>query len=221
MRGRVGHQTLADETAALAEEVTELGILAVDVFKTAAAMLFAPDPDVAHAAVRLAAQSAICYQDVHQRAVALLARWSPFGEELRRVVDLQRTATECARIAEHGERIAERALALPAGAEEALTLIDARAASMLVGLIRQVWVLLRGCLLLIATRDRAVARRLVVEDAELERLYQQLKGLIERGITTRPRQAPPLHSLLNVLAELEEIGNRVTTLCRDRLTPPR
>lgn len=219
MRRRDYHQSLADEMAALAEEVTELGIIAVDVFKTAAAMLFAPDPGVAHAAMRLAEQGALCYQDVHQRAVALLARWSPFGDELRRVVDLQRTATECARIAEHGRRIAEQALEIPSGAEEALLPVDTRAAGILVGLIRQVYVLLRGCLLLITTRDRSMARRLVVEDAELERLYQQLKGLIESGIAARPRQAPPLRGLLQVLVELEEIGNRVTTLCRDRLTP--
>jgi phosphate uptake regulator len=223
------HQTgrqeiFAEELASLAEEVTELGILAVDAFKNAAATLFAPDPAVAYAAVQLATQSAATYQAIHRKTISMLARWAPAGDDLRRVVDLQRTALEWARIAEHGQRTAGHGagFADTGTAEEILHWADAQAADTLVGLVRQVYVLLRGCLLLSATRDRALARRLVVEDAELERLYRQLKDVLERAIGTQPQRALPFHRLLFVLAELEQIGNHVVTICQDRLyVPPR
>lgn len=212
--------TCADDVAILAEEVAESCILAIEVFKHAAALLFGPDRDVANHAIQTADTCASISRGIHSSAVNLLARWAPTGDDLRRIVDLQRAAAACARIAEHGQRVAQHALALPNSAEQELALIGGNAPDVLARLVRQVYVALRGCLLLVTTRERALARRLISEDAELDRLHQILKLAIDHAVSLRPQSSPTLHRVLFVLAELRQMGTCVVSICEDRLYVP-
>jgi hypothetical protein len=207
------------DVAHLAEEVAELCIRGIEVFKTAAAALFDVDPLVAEAALELARASFHAAGAAHQKAIGVLARWAPTGDDLRRVVDLQRAGSHCARIAEHGGRAAEHARLLQAPAELTLRLVDPRAPDLTLRLVRQVYVALRGCLLLTATRERAIARRLVAEDAELERLHHELQHLLEAAIAGYPQFATTLQRLQLIAAEYRSIGAEVVAICEDRLYP--
>lgn len=212
--------TCADELALLSEEVAELCILAIEVFQHAAAVLFSPDPDVANHAIQTSEHCAESARNIHVAAVNLLARWAPTGDDLRRIVDLQRAASACARIAAHGQHAAQHALALPTSAEHELALAGAEAPDLFVRLVRQVYVALRGCLLLITTRERPLARRLIAEDAELERMHQVLTTMLDHAVGAQPQRSPSFHRILFVLSELRQMSTCVVSICEDRLYTP-
>jgi phosphate uptake regulator len=209
--------TLPDELAHLSQQVTELCMIAIDVFKNAAATLYGPEHHAAQASIQLAERCSATAQTIHHAAVAALARWVPAGSDLRELVMLQRSAFECARMAEHSRRIAEHALALQGTAERELRIVHASAPDALAGLLHQVYVELRGCLILIARRDRVVARRLLAEDAALERQHALLRGAVERALAAQPQRTLALHHVLGILAELRQIGERVVAICEDQL----
>lgn len=209
--------TFPGEVSELADEVAGLGILAMEAFKNAAAALFDPEHIIAHSAIQAAATSAMAEYAVHQRAVAILARWAPAGDELKRIVNLQRTASEYAHIGEHSKRAAEYALALPGTVEYEVHLTHEQASPLLVSLVRQVYVALRGSLVVTTAQNRTIARRLIVEDAELGRLYQAIQSSLEGAVATRPQRALAVRHLLPVLLEFRQIGARVVTICEDWL----
>lgn len=213
-------EDFAKEAASLAEGVTELGILVLELFKNAAAALLGPEGEVARAAIQAATQGARAYQAIHQKVVSMLARWAPTGDDLHHLVNLQRTASEYATIADHGRRIAEHALALGGETERQLSLASDRAVATMVSLVRQVYVLLRGCLILITTGDRPLAQRLTAEEAELDRLSALLIADLDQAITAYPQRALPFHRLLFVLAECRAIGAGVAAISHDWYLAP-
>lgn len=207
----------AAEVEQLSQQVTELGVLAMETFKCAAAALFGPEPEAAHSAIAAAAANASVATDIHQKAVTLLARWTPTGPALQAIVNLQRTASECARMADHARRIAQAALPLSGNAEQELKRLAPDGPHLLAGLVRQGYIILRGCLILLAKQDRALARRVLAEDAELDRHYRVLASLLERAIASQPQRATPLHHLAFAAAEMRKIGTCVVAICDDRL----
>lgn len=210
-------EVFAEESASLAEEVTELAILVQEIFKNAAAALFGPEGDAAHTAIQTANQGTRVHQAIHHKIISMLARWAPTGDDLSHLVTLQRTASECAHILDHGRRIAEHALALGGITEQQLSLASDRAAAAMVSLVRQVYVLLRGCIILITTGDRTLAQRLVTEAEALDRLAAPLTSDLDHAIAAHPQRALPFHRLLFMLGELRAIGKEVTAICQDRL----
>ena len=209
--------TLVAELAHLSHQVAELCMLAIDVFKNAAAALYGPESHAAHVSMQLADRCSVSAQTIHHTAVAALARWMPGGAELHDLMLLQRSAFECARIADQGRHIAAHALALQGTTERELQTVHVSAPDALAGLLHQVYVELRGCFIVIARHDRAVARRLLTEDTMLDRQCTVLRETVERTLATQPQRALALHHVLGVLAELRHIGDRVVAICEDQL----
>jgi phosphate uptake regulator len=210
-------ETFAAEVGQLADEVAGLGILAMEAFKNAAAALFDAEHIIAHSAMHAAASTARTEHSVHQKAVAILARWAPTGDALKHIVNMQRTASAYARIGAHSNRIAEYALALAGTVEQELYLTHEKAPPLLVSLVRQVYVALRGSLVVVTSQNRTIARRLIVEDSELGRLHQAIQTALEGAVGTRPHRAPVVRHLLFVLQELRQIGGQVVAICEDWL----
>src|SRR5262249_40655536 len=153
------------------DETTELGILAEDAFKNAAAALYVAEPDVATSAQRDAHTCAQTHYGINQRALALLARRLPSGDAMRRVVEVQRIAAEFAHIADHSRAIAEHALVLGGTVDGDLLAVGGDAAILLLWMVRQAYIEVRACVVATTTRDTNMARRIIEEDGELVRLY--------------------------------------------------
>jgi phosphate uptake regulator len=206
-------RTFTEDAARLSEGVSGLCALVIELFKNAAAALFGPEPDPACWAIESAARCAVGARQINHDAIAMLARWNPTGDDLLTVVRLHRAATEFARIGEYGRHVAEHALALGGSVEHELRQVYGGAPDDLVTLVRQVYVVLRGCLVLGATGDGSLARRLIAEQAELERIHRALKLSLDRGLAMRPERAQQLRRLESVIGELRQVGVCAAALC--------
>lgn len=213
-------QTQADdaELQALAEETTELGLLAEDIYKNAtAALLFGQQAESAWVVMEDERTCAQTYRAVHAKSLELLTRSLTAGEEIRHIVEWQQLAAGFAHIASASARIAEQALGLGSSAEAHLMNTSGEAGALLMYLVRQAYVEIRGCVLACTIHDPALARRLIAEDGELDRLFLLFKRELEREIALNPRSAPALNRLLLVGVYLEDIGNRVVSACQAML----
>ncbi len=209
------------EVSKLAEETTELGIFAEDIFKNAsAALLYGFDREMSHLVLEAGWVCEHQQRAIHQRALGLLQRAAAAGQELRQILETQAVAAEFARIAEDSRLIAEQSLELGEMSKMYQLGVSDDTPKLLERLVRQAFVEVRGCVLASTTRDTTLARRLIREDIELDRLYRLYKSQIEQAIAANPRGALPLHRLLLVGVHLEDIGNRVVSACRTLLYPP-
>lgn len=214
-------QIIEEELRALADETTEIGIIAEDAFKNASAALYGQEPDAAWIAIeneRVAAQQ---FRLVHQKALALLGRHVPGGNTLRRLLEFQQFASEFARIAVYAKEVAEQALTLGGSGEAHLLRAGGDAPILFAQIVRQAYIEVRGCVIATTTRDTALARRLITEDGDLDRLFLEYKLVLNTAIRANPRSAPALDRLLLVGVRFEDIGNRVVAICQTLLfTPP-
>lgn len=198
----------------LLDDVAELGLLAEEVFKNASsALLFPSESQAAQSAIEFERHYAVMYRSLHQRSLALLERGDFANAALRRVVEVQQIAAEFLRIADDSRQIAEHALWLAGGADTRLIEIGGDAPMLMVQLVRQAYVEIRGAVIATTTHDTALAKRLLAEDGELDQLFLTFKFDIERGIRANPRMAADLNRLLLIAVLLEDIGNRVASTC--------
>src|SRR5262245_58945826 len=212
---------LTDELGRLADETTELGLLAEDMFKNAAAALYVSEPDSAQSVLRDANDCAKRHYGINQRALALLARHVPSGDAMRRVVEVQQIAGDFARIAEHSREIASHALALGGKVDSDLLEAGGDAPMLLMGMLRQTYIEVRASVVASTTRDTRIARHIFDEDAELVRLYLIFKGILERTIAAHPRDAARWSRILLVGVQLHHIGTRAAAIARTlTFTPP-
>lgn len=203
-----------DETlGALYAAATELGVVAEDIFKNAATALYEPQIAIIQGIAEAESQCVQMQYDIHRQALGLLAAWGAEGERLRMVIAVQQVSLAFVRIAHDGRQIAELALALM-GEVGALLAYAGDDGSLLLQLIRQTYVEVRGGVLAVTLRDAAMARRVVAEDTRLDGLFLAFKSLLDRAILTNPRAAAPLQRLLLVGVHLEDIGNRVVGICK-------
>lgn len=214
-------QLFEAEFVGLMEETTELGLLAEDLFKNAVAALYGHTSDAAYSVFENEGACVQMHQTIHHRALSMLASYMPQGDDMRRIVEMQATAAEFAHIGENARHIADYALILGGMAEAELQRIGGAAAQdMLMRIVRQAYVEMRGCVIASTTRDTALARRLVHEDSELDSLFRAFKNRLDHEIARNPRNAAVLHRLLLVAVHLEEIGNHVVAICRTLLYQP-
>lgn len=209
--------TINEQIERLAEDTTELGILAEDAFKNAAAALYGAEADAAHIAASIAAENyQMCAQSrqvIHQQALNLLTHVDIQPEMMRRVVEIQRIASEFMRIAEAARALAGQALALGGRGDMYLRRAGDTVPHLFLQVVRQAYIEVRGCVIATTTHDTAIARRLISEDGELDRLFLVLKRTLENAIAADPSLAPAWHRILLIAVRLEEIGNRVTAIC--------
>jgi phosphate uptake regulator len=214
-------EAFAEELGKLADDTTEMGLFAEDVFKNAAAALYVAEPEAAAGAIQDARLCAQQLMDINSRALTLLARYLASGDAIRRIVEVQRVAGEFAHIAEHSREIAEHALALHGTVDEDLLASGGDAPMLLLRMLRQTYVEVRASVVASTTRDTVMARRIITEDGELVRLYLLYKAHLERAIAADRYSAPRLTRLLLVGARLHQIGTAVVGIARTTLyTPP-
>lgn len=211
---------IEDAIGTLADETTELGIFAEEVFKSAAAALFEQPEEAARVALETERVCQQVYRLVHQKGLAVLAWYQPTVEEMRRVVELQYTGAELARIGIAGRHIAEQALWLRGRGEAELRALEGPSALLLANLIRQTYHELRGCVMLTTTHDAGLARRLYAADRDLDRIFLSYKATLDEAIRTHPRNAATLQRLLLAGVYMDDIGNHVVAICRALLFEP-
>lgn len=210
-------ERIEDEIAELTEETTELAILAEDAFKNAAAALYGQEQEAAVIAVEHEHTCAQMARTIHTRALALLARQLATSDDVRHILELQQFAGEFARIAEDALTIAEQAVQLGGMAEIFLLRAAGDAPLLLLQLVRQAYVEVRGCIIATTTRDTAIARRLIAEDGDLDQLFLAFKHVVEAASRADMAVSGPLQRLLLVGVRLEDVGNRVVAICRTLL----
>lgn len=203
-----------NEVARLLDAVTELGLMAEEVFKNAVSgLLFPSEAQAAQLALENERRYQSMYRALHQRSLDLLRHGPISNGALRRVVEVQQIAAEFLRIADDSRQIADHALWLGGEVDTRLIQIGGDAPMVLVQLIRQAYVEIRGAVVATTTHDTLLAKRLLAEDSELDQLYLAFKGDVERGIRANPRLVADLNRLLLIAVILEDIGNRVASTC--------
>src|SRR5260370_674291 len=149
------------ELRAVVAETAELGVLAEDSYKNAAAAIVLPQAtDSAHVAIDGERACAQAYRVIHQKSLDLLARRLASGDDLRRIVEVQQLASEFALISTAVKHLADQALALGGMAEAHLRRGRSDAPTLLGQLVRQVYVELRGCVVACTAPDNVLAGRL-------------------------------------------------------------
>lgn len=206
--------SVQDEISQLHDDTTELGLTAEEIFKNAVSSLINAAENAGLSAVTNQRRCDQVYTSIHQRALAIMMQLSMAPDEMRLVAELQQIAREFARIAQASRRIAEHALSLSGSAETALASLSSGATELLWQLVRQAYIEVRGGIIVCTTRDTARARRLVSEDDILDKLWLSLRSTLEWAIAEMPQLAFPLHQLLLIGVQLEEIGNHVVSICR-------
>jgi len=214
MAQKVGREAqFEDELQRLADAAAELGVGVGEMFRNAAAALFEPGREAGQTALRDERLIRQLVTTFRQESLIALRRYTPVGDQLRRVVELQQFVGEFGAIGERAASIAQHALALGGSAEHRLTRVSPDAPAYLRQIIYQAYVEMRGCLIVCAARDTEKARRVIQENAELRRYYQALKRQVDDAIQLDPRDALPLHRLLLVATRLAEIGDRAVAIC--------
>lgn len=204
---------LPDALGALASDTTELGIVVGDMFQYAAASLFGPENEAALYAMDTRAWVTKSVSVLRRRAMYLIQRFSPQGDDLRRIAELQQAANEYARIAERAGHVAEHALRLDGGADALLASIHAEAPDLMRALISEIVERMHGVFLVTAARDMALARDLIKRDPEVETLYRRVKALLDWRILNDPFHALPMQRLLIVASDVRQIGASVVAVC--------
>ena len=207
------NETLSDALGALASDTTELGIVVGDMFQYAAASLFGREDEAARYAMETRAWVSQSVSVLRRRALYLIQRFAPQGDDLRRIAELQQATSEYARIAERAGHVAEHALRLEGSADSLLASIHADAPDLMRALISEIVERMRGVFLVTASRDMALARDLIERDAEVETLYQRVKALLNWRIRNDPFNALPMQRLLIVASDVRQIAASVVTIC--------
>lgn len=204
---------LPDALGALASDTTELGIVVGDMFQYAAASLFGREPEAARYAMETRAWVAQSVSVLKRRAIYIIQRFAPQGDDLRRIAELQQAASEYARIAERAGRVAEHALHLDGAADDLLASIHADAPDLLRALISEIVEQMRGVFLVTASRDMTLAGALVAREANVETLYRRVKTQLDWRIRNDPFNALPVQRLLIVASDVRQIGSSVVAIC--------
>ncbi len=211
---------LSDALGALASDTTELGIVVGDMFQYAAASLFGREPEAARYAMETRAWVTQSVNVLRRRALVIIQRFTPQGDDLRRIAELQQATSEYARIAERAGHVAEHALRLDGGADILLASIHAEAPDLIRSFISEIIDRMRGVFLVTASRDMELARDLITRDPEVEVLYQRIKALLDWRIRNDPFNALPMQRLLIVASDVRQIDASIVAICGAALGAP-
>lgn len=203
----------------LADETTELGIAAEDIFLNAATGLFYQDNIGALRAVMSAQKCKQMHAVIHRRLLGLVMQGDLAANDLRWALELQRNAVEFLRMTECARLIAQYVVSLGGNAEWELQRAGANI-ELLGTLVQQTRIEIRGSVVISTSRDRARARQLLQEDKELERLFLYYSERLDQAISYDPWNAVPLQQLLFIGAQMREIGQHAMAICDAVLFEP-
>lgn len=218
MQRMLSQERFERELCHLIEELTEMALVAEELFGVSARALVARDRVQAR---KVAEGAGIVPPDseggetVQARTLALLREWSSVTANVRSLMMIQQSAMELERIGDHARRIATHALALADGASTGLSALGRTIGTELLALIRAVSVQLRGCAEVLAALDVWRAQPLAAGDPEVDRIYLGLVGALQEAMLRDPSAALMLTRLLFAAHEMECIGNRVGNICEN------
>ncbi|HEY7348022.1 MAG TPA: PhoU domain-containing protein [Ktedonobacterales bacterium] len=204
------------ELRQLIEELTEMALVAEELFSASARALVGRDRYLARRVAESAGVGPAEFgETVHARTLELLQEWANVVGNVRSLMMIQQSATELERIGDHARRVATHALALTDGAGPHLPSLGREIGGDLLALIRAVSGQLRGCAEMLAAPDTEGAQGLAAADAEVDRVYLRLVAELQEAMSHTPEWALLLTRLLFAAHEMECIGNRVGNICEN------
>jgi phosphate transport system protein len=199
-------QIFDQELERLRELILDLGEAAREQLSAAGGLLVSRDPERARQVVQDDDKADRLANQVDQLVVRLLALRQPLAGDLRAIVAALKMAADLERIADYATSVAKHAPDLDALLLEDPVALVARMAQVGEEMLTQA---------LRSYRDRDPGRAASVKDRddEMDRLYHELLGVLQRHLASRPAQAPAFTSLLYMGRALERVGDHVTNLC--------
>ncbi|MEI8166973.1 MAG: phosphate signaling complex protein PhoU [Chloroflexales bacterium] len=192
------------DLANLHQQLHDLGVMATTAVARALEALARQDHTLAQ---QIRGDDALIDQAQHrleERAVSLIALQQPVARDLRRILAAIAISSELERIADYAKGIARLVMG-PAGARP----IHASADLLRVGAMAQTS--LTHVLAAVAANDEAAARALALEEAQIDRLYKQLKAQLAADLATSTDPARDA-DLLFVAQNIERIADRATNV---------
>lgn len=205
---------LSDEIGRLASDTTEVGIAVGDMFRSACAGLFTPEPDSARFAMESASWVAQARWMLDQRTRYIIQRYAPIGDDMRRIAELRYAVSEYSRIADRSNHIADWSLKLEGQGDALLLRCSPDAPDILTSFISLVYEQMRGVFLVTAARDLEQAQALIARDGEVHAYCDALLLRLRYAIEQEPFEAFPLQRLVMVCANMREIDVSVVAICR-------
>lgn len=213
-------EQISDAVGKLATDTTELGIVVGDMFRYACAGLFGQEPETARFVAESRAWVAQAAITLETRMRAIIQRYRPVGEEMRRIVELRQAASQLARIADRSSHISDQALILRGMSDSVLASVTPDTPAILYTLISLVYEQMRGVFLVTAARDLAQARALVSHHAQIEDYFHVLQARLAHRIRNEPQDAPALQRIQWVATDMRQIGESVVMICQASLFAP-
>ena len=144
--------------------------------------------------------------DIEEKCIQLIATQQPMAGDLRTIIAVLNIISEIERIGDHAEGIAK--IVLMIGDEPPLKpLIDVpRMAEKTVDMLRR-------SLDTLIKRDAETARKIVIEDDEVDNLYNQVFRELLLFMMEDPKTVTRATRLIWVAHNLERSADRVTNIC--------
>jgi phosphate transport system protein len=204
-----GHRGVFDkEMLGVRESIVRMGGLAADAIDNAVAALARQDIDAA-AAVVLGDEAINSAQtELTSMIVTIIATQSPVAGDLRFILSLAHVAYELERIGDHAAGVAKQVAKLGSAPG-----VAGRAGLDRMGELASST--LHGILLALIELDAEEARRVALQDDEIDRLYH---AYFERSLDrmrVEPSWVDAGAHLLFAAKDLERIGDRVTNIAEE------
>ena len=147
-----------------------------------------------------------CDRDLESRAVLLIAKRQPMGDDLRVIVSAMRVSQDLERVGDMAKNIAKRALIIDG------TFQQRKLAHGVDNLSRLVLSQLKASLEAFVERDTPKAREVWRLDAEVDALYTSLFRELLTYMMEDPRNITACTHLLFCAKNLERIGDHATNI---------
>jgi phosphate uptake regulator len=210
-------ELFAPEFRQLTEDLTEMALMAEEMFAASVHALLGRDRSLARQVAECMGVYAVqdgSGESLDSRLLGLLSERAGVADSVRNLMLVQQSARELERIGGHCRRVAMHALALTYGAS-GLAALGHEVGGDLLSFIRAVSVQLRGCAVLLAAPDVERARQLAEATASLDAMYRHLVSELQEKMARDPVSALALTRLLFAVHEMECVGTCVGTLCEN------
>ncbi len=196
------------EQQAIKDDVLRMGALVEDAIRAAAAALSAHDAELALAVIRGDARINDAQRGVSRLISVTIATQQPVARDLRYLLTLDHVTYELERIGDHASSVAKQVIKL---APEAPLRKDVHLPEM----AERAAVLVHGVLRALVDVDPVAARRIAVEDDEIDRLYHATFDEVVELMRQDPANVERGTRIIIASHYLERIGDRATNIAED------
>lgn len=204
LRSKSGTPALGGELDSLRGAICELGGLAEAAIREAMEALVHRDAEAAARIVRRDKKIDALETEIERRAVEIIARRAPAGDDLRDVVAALKIAGVVERIGDYAKNIAKRVPSVEASHIRPLSLLPemARIAAEMVHDVLDAF----------AARDSAKAAQVRDRDAAVDDFYNSIFRSLLTHMMENTHNITPATHLLFVAKNLERIGDHATNI---------